>query len=76
MRQTAILSNVGTLPLPPETAEYVADVKLFLNIGKNTPLNVAVVSYDDVCHLNITCGLKESGIPTRFFSLLTDQGKK
>ncbi|MBQ7712677.1 MAG: hypothetical protein IJT69_02540 [Clostridia bacterium] len=76
VRQTAILSNVGTLPLPPETAEYVADVKFFLNIGKNTPLNVAVVSYGDLCHLDITCGLKESGIPARFFALLTDQGKK
>lgn len=76
VRQTAILSNVGTLPLPPETAEYVKDVKLFLNIGKNTPLNVAVISYGDVCHVNITCGLKKSSIPDRFFDLLTDQGKK
>ena len=76
VRQTAILSNIGSLPLPPATKEYVADVKFYLNIGKNTPLNVAIVSYDDICHIDITCGLKETPIPERFFTLLTDQGKK
>ncbi len=76
VRQTAILSNVGSLSLPPETAEIVKDVKFFLNIGKNTPLNVAVLSYGNVCHVDLTCGLKSSEIPARFFSLLNSQGKK
>ena len=76
VRQTAILSNVGKLPLPAETAAHVKDVRFFLNISKNTPLNVAVLSYGDVCHVDLTCGLKESDLPERFFRLLADQGKK
>lgn len=76
VRQTAILSNIGTLNLDPAAKEIVRDVKFYLNIGKNTPLNVAIVSYDGVCRVTITCGLKESSIPDRFFELLTDQGKK
>lgn len=76
VRQTAILSNIGSITLPPETKLLVRDVKFFLNIGKNTPLNVAVVSYDDVCHVDLTCGLTGSDIPARFFELLQTQGKK
>jgi len=76
VRQTAILSNVGKITLPPETAKRVRDVKFFLNISKNTPLNVAVVSYESTCNVDITCGLKDTALPERFFALLTDQGKK
>lgn len=76
VRQTAILSNIGSLPLPEKTAAFVKDVKFFLNVGKNTPLNVAVVSYNGVCHIDITCGLKESTLPERFFRILQTQGKK
>jgi len=76
VRQTAIFSNIGSFALDPAAKPLVEDVKLFLNIGKNTPLNVAIVTYDDVCRVNITCGLKESDIPERFFRLLSDQGRK
>ena len=76
VRQTAILSNIGSITLPPETAEYVKDIRFFLNIGKNAPLNVAIVSYAGTCRVNLTCGLKESDIPARFFELLLTQGKK
>ena len=75
VRQTAILSNVGTLPLPPETASIVKAVKPFPNISKNTPLNIAVLSCGDLCQVSLTCGLKNSAIPERFFELLR-QGKK
>ena len=76
VRQTAILSNIGTLNLEPIAKAHVLDVNFYLNYGKNTPLNVAVVTYGDLFHADITCGLKETEIPDRFFSLLTDQGKK
>ena len=76
VRQTAILSNIGSVTLPPETTKAVRDIRFFLNIGRNTPLNVAVVSYGGVCRVNMTCGLKETAIPARFFDLLQNQGKK
>ena len=76
VRQTAILSNIGSVNLPPETAKEVLNIKLFLNIGKNAPLNVAIVSYNGVCRINMTCGLKESDIPARFFDLLHTQATK
>ena len=76
VRQTAILSNIGKVTLPPEAAAHVLDVKFYLNVSKNAPLNVAVLSYGDFCHVDLTCGLKQSEIPDRFFALLKNQGKK
>ena len=76
VRQTAILSNVGTLSLSPEAERRVKDLRFFLNIGKNAPLNVAVLSYGGSCRVSLTCGLKETDVPARFFELLRTQGKK
>ena len=70
VRQTAILSNVGTIKLSPTAENIVKDVRFFLNISHNTPLNVAVVSYGGHCRVDMTCGLRNTEIPTRFFSLL------
>ena len=76
VRQTAILSNIGTLPLPEKAASHVKNVKFFLNIGKNAPMNLAVVTYNGVCNVDITNGLQSRDIANRFFTLLTTQGKK
>ena len=76
VRQTAILSNLGSINLPESTAAHVAEIQLYLNIGKNAPLNCAVISFKGDCTINMTCGLKETEIPARFFALLKDQGKK
>jgi len=70
VRQTAILSNVGVCRLPEETAAHVKDVKFFLNNSRNTPINVAVISYGKKCNVDITCGLANTDIPKRFFDLL------
>lgn len=51
-------------------------MKFFLNVNKNAPLNLSILSYGDCCNLNITCALTETAIPERFFSLLADQCKK
>ncbi len=71
VRQTAILSNVGVIELSPEATAIVKDVRFFLNISRNTPLNVAVVSYQGRCRVDMTCGLKETVIPERFFRNLS-----
>ena len=70
VRQTAILSNVGVIELSPVAASVVKDIRFFLNISRNTPLNVAVVSYAGRCRVDMTCGLKRTEIPDRFFTLL------
>ena len=70
VRQTAILSNVGVFRLSEEAARHVKDVRFHLNIGPNAPVNVAVLSYNGACNVNVTFGLKESPIPERFFALL------
>ena len=76
VRQTAILSNIGTITLPERATHYVKNVKFFLNIGKNAPMNVAIVTYNGICNVDVTCGLDGCDIPERFFRLLTSQGKK
>ena len=76
VRQTAILSNLGSVTLPESTAAHVVEIQLYLNIGKNTPLNCAVISFNGDCTINMTCGLKETEIPARFFALLKNQGRK
>ena len=67
VRQTAILSNVGVFRLPPEAEAHVREVRLFLNINRNAPLNVAVNTYAGKCFLNVTCGLKNTTLPENFF---------
>ena len=76
VRQTAILSNVGTIELPPCAQSQVEKVKFFLNIGKNAPINLALSSYNGVLNVNVTNGLKGRELPERLFSLLLAQGKK
>ena len=76
VRQTAILTNVGEIPVPSDVAPYVKSVKFFSNVNQNAPLNVGVISFGDVCEVSVTCLLKESALPERFFSLLHSQGKK
>jgi len=70
VRQTAILSNLGTFTLPTAAQAHVREVKLFMNINRNAPINVAVISYAGKCFADVTCGLKNSDIPDRFFDLL------
>ena len=72
VRQTAILSNVGVIGLSPLAESIVKDVRFYLNISRNTPLNVAVVSYGGHCRVDMTCGLKKTEIPDRFFRLLNE----
>jgi len=72
VRQTAILSNVGVFRLPEVAALHVKDVRFYLNIGPNAPVNVAMLSYNGKCNVTVTFGLKESAIPARFFALLRD----
>ena len=76
VRQTAILSNIGTVTLPEQAYDAVKSVKFFLNIGKNAPVNLAVNTFNDVCHVNVTNDLTDQLIPARFFALLQSQGKK
>ena len=76
VRQTAILSNIGTLSLPSQATRVVKNVKFFLNIGKNAPINLAIVTYNGICNIDITNGLEGREIPDRFFSVLRAQGKK
>ncbi len=70
VRQTAILSNVGSFPLSPQIATHVKSVRFFLNNNRNAPLNLAMLSYNGKCRVTLTCGLKETDIPEKFFSLL------
>ena len=76
VRQTAILSNIGTITLPERAAAHVKNVRFFLNIGKNAPMNVAIATYNGVCNIDVTNGLEGRDIPSRFFALLTTQCKK
>ena len=76
VRQTTILSNVGTIEVPPRAKKYVKNVKFFLNIGKNAPINLAVSTFDGIVNVNVTNGLTGREIPDRLFSLLSAQGKK
>lgn len=76
VRQTAILSNIGTIELPPQAEKWVKNVKFFLNIGKNAPINLAVVTYKGTCCIDITNGVEGEDLPTRLFSLLKGQGRK
>ena len=70
VRQTAILSNVGAITLPPEAEKHVREIRFFLNVNQNAPLNLAVLSYAGKCILNITCKLTHTEIPEIFFSIL------
>ena len=70
VRQTAILSSLGTFTLPPEAASHVREVRFFLNINRNAPLNVAMMSYAGKCFIDVTCGLKNTDIPEKFFDFL------
>lgn len=70
VRQTAILSNVGSFPLSPQIAAHVKSVRFFLNNNRNAPLNLAILSYNGKCRVDLTCGLKVTAIPEKFFSLL------
>ena len=76
VRQTAILTNVGEIPLPTDVAPFVKTVRFFSNVNENAPLNVGVISFGDLCEVSVTCLLKETDLPERFFSLLQPQGKK
>ena len=76
VRQTAILSNVGTVTLPPVARSLVRNVKFYLNIGKNAPVNLAVVTYDGICNIDVTNGLTDRSLPDRLFARLTAHGKK
>ena len=76
VRQTAILSNVGAVTLPERAMRHVKNVKFFLNVGKNAPLNVAILTYNGICNVDVTNGLEDRDIPDRFFKILTSQGKK
>ena len=70
VRQTAILSNVGIFRLPPAAEAHVKSVKLFVNTSRNAPLNVGVMSYAGKLCATITCSLKNTDIPAKFFDLL------
>lgn len=70
VRQTAIFSNVGAFCLPESATSVVKNVKFFLNVGKNAPLNFALSTYNDVCNVTVTNGLEGDDIPARFFNLL------
>ena len=76
VRQTSILTNVGEIPLPSDVTPFVKSVKFFSNVNRNAPLNVGLVSCGDVCAVSVTCLLKETPLPERFFALLHSQGKK
>ena len=76
VRQTAILSNVGAVTLPERAMRHVKNVKFFLNIGKNAPMNLAILTYNGICNIDVTNGMEGRAIPDRFFKLLTSQGKK
>ena len=76
VRQTAILSNVGAIPLSESAERYVKNVKFFLNIGKNAPMNLAIATCNGICNIDVTNGMESRDIPERFFRLLTTQGKK
>lgn len=76
VRQTAILTNVGEVPLPPDVAPFVKSVNLYSNVNQNAPLNVGVISFGDVCRVSVTCLLKSTDLPMRFFTLLHSQGTK
>ena len=76
VRQTAILSNIGTISLPERTKEIIKNVRFYLNIGKNAPINIAVVTYNGVCRLDVTNGMEGRELPDRFFSLVRSHGRK
>lgn len=70
VRQTAILSNVGAFCLPEIATSVVKNVRFFLNVGKNAPINLAISTYNDICNVTVTNGLEGDEIPARFFKLL------
>ena len=76
VRQTAILSNIGKISLPERAKEIIKNVRFYLNIGKNAPINLAVVTYNGVCRLDVTNGMEGRDLPDRFFSLVRSHGKK
>ena len=76
VRQTAILSNIGTFPLGERAEKHVRNVKFFLNIGKNAPMNLAVVTCHGIVNVDVTNGIEGRKIPERFFALLKGQDKK
>ena len=76
VRQTAILSNIGNIDLSKSAKKVVKNVKFFLNIGKNAPINVAVCTCNGICNIDVTNGISDRVIPERFFALLQSQGKK
>ena len=76
VRQTAILSNIGTMTLPARAEKQVRNMKFFLNIGKNAPINLAISTYNGICSINITNDIEGRELPDRFFAFLEDQCKK
>jgi len=70
VRQTAIFSNVGIFRLPPEAERHVTAVRLFLNVNRNSPLNIGLISYAGKCTVSLTSKLKNTDIPAKFFELL------
>lgn len=76
VRQTAILSNIGTISLPARAEAIVKEVRFYLNIGPNAPINISLLTYNGKTAINVTNGIEGRFLPERLFDLLRSHGRK
>lgn len=73
-RQTLIVSNLGFVPLPADVSREIDKMTFHVNISKKTPLNIGIVSSNDIMSISFTRMTVSTEVERVFLTRLAHEG--
>lgn len=73
-RQTLIISNMGMVKFPGDMEREVDRLTFHVNISKKTPVNIGVVTFNDIMTISFTRMIVSTAFEKEFFTRLVEEG--
>lgn len=73
-RQTLIISNLGFVPLPEDVSREIENMSFHVNISKKTPVNIGIVSCNDLMSISFTRMTVSTEVEREFLTRLAHEG--
>jgi NRPS condensation-like uncharacterized protein len=70
------LSNLGIVDVPEEMKQHIENFNFTPGGGRTSPLNLGVITYENMVNITFSTALVNRGIEKDFFSMLTKEGIK
>ena len=72
-KKTATFSNLGVVSMPESMKPYVKNIAFMLNSNKETPINMAAITYNGTITVSFTRSIMDNDVEQYFVRYLTEE---